>query len=358
MKKSSGGWKNRIIGEADIAPDQLLANPLNWRIHPKFQQDALRGVLSDVGWVQRIIVNQATGNIIDGHLRVSLALRHGAETVPVLFVDLTEDEENEILATLDPLGAMAGTDKAKLDELLQVVTSQDESVAKMLEELSNLTKQANVADAEGEETTDSIADDDDPSTPSIADSLKIGLFKPKWNKMRSTRFFSLRVWNLRDKKNELERYKDIKKNVAAKDVEKISEEFSQAIKETFQSFPLLTEIIVTSAPIWNGTEKNQLKVAIAERLAVKIGAGYQKLFTDRFLSGSAHPKNHSDRGKISLEQPISSKIIILVEDLVVSGVTIEDSVNALAGNLVIPISWLYENTEKSQELGGNKYWPV
>ena len=42
MKKPSGGWRNRIIGEEDIAPDQLLANPLNWRIHPKFQQDTLR----------------------------------------------------------------------------------------------------------------------------------------------------------------------------------------------------------------------------------------------------------------------------------------------------------------------------
>jgi hypothetical protein len=28
-------WRNRIIGHGEEAPDQLLANPRNWRIHPK-----------------------------------------------------------------------------------------------------------------------------------------------------------------------------------------------------------------------------------------------------------------------------------------------------------------------------------
>ena len=362
MKKRAGGWKNRIIGEADVAPDQLLANPLNWRIHPKFQQDALRGVLSDVGWVQRIIVNQSTGNIIDGHLRVSLALRHGAKTVPVVYVELSEDEENEILATLDPLGAMAGTDRSKLDELLQVVSSQDEAVIAMLGELSKMTQppQSESSEAEADDADNLEGQLENPEFPA-ADSLQIGLFKPKWNKMRTTRFFSLRVWNLRDKKNELERYKAVKKDVLDKDVEKISEEFNQTIKETFQSLP---NILVTCTPFWNGSEKNQLKEKIAERLAKKIGGEYKKIFADRFLSGSNHPKNYDERGKITLQEPVASKIIVLVEDLVVSGVTIEESITALAGNFVIPMAWLYENTEKEAMGSGtasssvSRYYPV
>jgi len=28
-------WRNRITGSGEEAPDQLLANPANWRIHPK-----------------------------------------------------------------------------------------------------------------------------------------------------------------------------------------------------------------------------------------------------------------------------------------------------------------------------------
>lgn len=60
------GWRSRIVGHGEEAPDQLLANPRNWRIHPKTQQDALAGVLDEVGWVQDIIVNQLTGYVVDG----------------------------------------------------------------------------------------------------------------------------------------------------------------------------------------------------------------------------------------------------------------------------------------------------
>jgi hypothetical protein len=41
----TAGWRNRITGTGEEAPDQLLANPANWRTHPKAQQDALAGAL-------------------------------------------------------------------------------------------------------------------------------------------------------------------------------------------------------------------------------------------------------------------------------------------------------------------------
>ncbi len=100
-------WRNRIIGSGEENPESLLANPGNWRIHPRAQQDALSGVLSEVGWVANIIVNRQTGHVIDGHLRVSLALRRHEPTVPVTYVDLTPDEEALVLATFDPISAMA-----------------------------------------------------------------------------------------------------------------------------------------------------------------------------------------------------------------------------------------------------------
>jgi hypothetical protein len=125
-------WRNRIIGEGDEAPDQLLANPANWRTHPGTQADALRGVLNEVGWVQRVIVNQRTGYLVDGHLRVMEALKAGAPSVPVVYVDLDEAEEALILATLDPLSALAGTDAAALDALLRDVSTGEASVQAML----------------------------------------------------------------------------------------------------------------------------------------------------------------------------------------------------------------------------------
>lgn len=66
-------WQNRILGSGVEDAEQLLANPLNWRIHPKNQQDSLVEVLDRVGWIQQVVVNQRTGFVVDGHLRVALA---------------------------------------------------------------------------------------------------------------------------------------------------------------------------------------------------------------------------------------------------------------------------------------------
>jgi len=128
-------WKNRILGEGEEAPDQLLANPRNWRIHPKAQQDALAGILSEVGWVQRVIVNQRTGHMVDGHARVALAISRQEPTVPVVYVDLSEDEERAVLATFDPLGAMTITDQEQLDALLAEVSVKDDALRAMLDGL-------------------------------------------------------------------------------------------------------------------------------------------------------------------------------------------------------------------------------
>jgi hypothetical protein len=136
---SATAWRNRIIGHGEEAPDQLLANPRNWRIHPKAQQDALAGVLDQVGWVQDVIVNQQTGHVVDGHARVAIAISRSEPSVPVVYVDLSEDEEALILATLDPLSAMAVTDREQLSELLAEISTGDAAVQAMLDRLAGVT---------------------------------------------------------------------------------------------------------------------------------------------------------------------------------------------------------------------------
>jgi hypothetical protein len=140
------GWRNRIVGAGEEAPDRLLANPANWRIHPKAQQDALAGALDAVGWVQQVLVNRRTGFVVDGHARVALALSRGEPSVPVLYVDLDADEEALVLATLDPIGAMAGRDDEKLRELLADVTVDDAGLLALLGDLRGSEPKAGLTD--------------------------------------------------------------------------------------------------------------------------------------------------------------------------------------------------------------------
>jgi ParB-like chromosome segregation protein Spo0J len=108
---------------------------MNWRLHPKRQEEALAGALSQVGWVQTIMLNQRTGNMIDGHLRVKLALRRHEPEVPIIIVDLSEIEERMVLATLDPIAGMAGTDNDRLKALLSEIETTDASVQSMFDQM-------------------------------------------------------------------------------------------------------------------------------------------------------------------------------------------------------------------------------
>ena len=134
----TAAWRNRIVGSGEEVPDQLLANPANWRIHPKAQQDALAGALDQVGWVQQVLVNQRSGFVVDGHARVALALTRGEATVPVLYVDLDPEEEALVLATLDPISAMAGRDDEKLRALLADITVDDAGLQALLGDLAGV----------------------------------------------------------------------------------------------------------------------------------------------------------------------------------------------------------------------------
>jgi DNA modification methylase len=128
-------YRSRIVGHGYEDPEQLLANPANWRIHPKPQEDALAGVLAEIGWVDTVLVNRTTGFVVDGHLRVAHAISHHEQSVPVTYLDLTEEEEAVVLASFDPITAMAATDQAKLDELISGISAEDSRLDALLASL-------------------------------------------------------------------------------------------------------------------------------------------------------------------------------------------------------------------------------
>lgn len=125
-------WQNRIVGHEDVDPKTLVPNPANWRTHPKAQRNAMGGSLEEIGWVQSVIVNKRSGRIVDGHLRVDLAISENAPTVPVVYVDLSDDEERLALAVIDPIGAMAGRSEDLFRSLVGDITVDNEALAGLL----------------------------------------------------------------------------------------------------------------------------------------------------------------------------------------------------------------------------------
>jgi DNA modification methylase len=117
MAESQAEFRDRIKEFRRVRAGDLKPSPRNWRTHPKNQRDALVAVLEDVGIADAVIAREVNGHLelIDGHLRADL---NSDVQLPVLVLDVTEEEADTILATLDPLAAMAGADTETLSKLV------------------------------------------------------------------------------------------------------------------------------------------------------------------------------------------------------------------------------------------------
>lgn len=124
--------KERIVALQRIRASELQPHPQNWRTHPREQRDALRGVLAEIGIADALIVRRLRDGgyqILDGHCRAEEA--PDAEW-PCLVVDLNDDEAKKLLATHDPIGAMAEADAEALRELLDTVETESTALRDVL----------------------------------------------------------------------------------------------------------------------------------------------------------------------------------------------------------------------------------
>lgn len=128
--------RDRIKELRRVPAAELRSNPKNWRKHSGTQRDALQGMLQEVGIANAMIARTLEDGslmLIDGHLRKDTL---GQELVPVLVLDVDEQEADKLLATLDPLAALATADAMQLDSLLREVQTGNAAVQQMLSDLA------------------------------------------------------------------------------------------------------------------------------------------------------------------------------------------------------------------------------
>lgn len=128
-------FRDRIKGFRRVRADSLRPHPRNWRTHGTAQQNAMRGLLAEVGYADALLVRELPDGslqLVDGHLRAEVA---ADALVPVLVLDVTDEEALKLLVTLDPLAAMAGADQQMLAELVAEVETDNDAVRAMLAEL-------------------------------------------------------------------------------------------------------------------------------------------------------------------------------------------------------------------------------
>jgi DNA modification methylase len=151
--------RDRIKDLRRVRAGDLRPHPKNWRKHPEEQQNALRGILAEVGFVDALMVRELPDGglqIVDGHLRAETT---PDSEVPVLVVDLDEAEADKVLATFDPLAAMAEPDEAQLEALLKGISTDSEALAELLDQLAKDAQRGQAVE---------VSEDDVPAPPDEA----------------------------------------------------------------------------------------------------------------------------------------------------------------------------------------------
>ena len=117
-------FRDRIKELRRVPAGELKANPKNWRHHPTHQREGLTTMLERIGYADAVIARETDDGLVllDGHLRVDVSPE---ATVPVLVVDLSDTEADEVLATLDPLASLAQPDAGMFQELIAGINGDD-----------------------------------------------------------------------------------------------------------------------------------------------------------------------------------------------------------------------------------------
>lgn len=132
--------RDRIRELRRIRAGDLVPNESNWRTRPQAQQDALRGVLKEIGYADALLARELPDGrlgLLDGHLRQSL---DPEQVVPVLVLDVDETEAKNLMLTHDPIGALAEANGEALEALLREVETENVGLQSLLDSLAEQTE--------------------------------------------------------------------------------------------------------------------------------------------------------------------------------------------------------------------------
>lgn len=125
--------RDRIIEFKRMKARELMDNDGNWRLHPQFQRDALKGILGGVGIADVLKAyyseRQDGLTLLDGHLRKA---DYPDVEWPVVILDITDEEADLLLSVYDPLAALATMDREKTIELTEKAVTDDLAVRELL----------------------------------------------------------------------------------------------------------------------------------------------------------------------------------------------------------------------------------
>lgn len=110
--------KDRVKEFKRVKASSIKPHPKNWREHPSKQVSVFNEILDEVGFADVLIVYESERYgglvLVDGHMRAGLLQ---SEVVPVIVLDIDDNEAEVLLTSFDPIGEMSTVNQDKLESL-------------------------------------------------------------------------------------------------------------------------------------------------------------------------------------------------------------------------------------------------
>lgn len=112
--------RNRIKDHRRVRAGDLVPHEWNFREHPDMQRAALEALYREVGFARSLLAYELPDGrlkLIDGHLRRDM---DPDMEVEVEILDVTDAEARALLLSIDPLAALAETQRALFERLAAI----------------------------------------------------------------------------------------------------------------------------------------------------------------------------------------------------------------------------------------------
>lgn len=172
-EQASTTIRDRIRELRRVRASDLLPNEHNWRKHPRKQERFLAGVLEEIGYADALLCyeTEAGLKLIDGHLRQKLT---PDQEVPVLILDVNEEEADKLLLTFDPIAQFAEAEREKLQSAIDRVRARNEGVQELV---AKIASNHNLVAPQTKPKNGKIGDDQIPEPPAEPVSKQGDLYR-------------------------------------------------------------------------------------------------------------------------------------------------------------------------------------
>lgn len=127
-----------------VPTSNIITTDYNPRFMDESEMEELSAEVDEFGLVENIVVNKRNMHCVGGNQRLEMARRKGWEKIPVVFVDLDDNEEIRLNLALNKIGGR--WDTAKLADVFIKLAGETQNTGFTQEEIDKLLGSAKIED--------------------------------------------------------------------------------------------------------------------------------------------------------------------------------------------------------------------